>query len=457
MDSLKYFAAFLSILLSLGISGCATSRSALMVPVRPSPHKSLSTVPAARLRIPLVVALPKMSLVEEHMARSIKDVWKKDVSAPLTKDLGTKVWWDPLDWEFKNNTLTAHAHLHVKNGNKESVGQELEKDVKVDVASALKWTEDWHLEAPGFKEAPEQEGDTLEAHKGEKLLRKGTAQFHEKLKTQSDFKERVKEIWKRIQEPIQMSEDIWLQILPHSVSVGDSHLVADPRSPRMETVFEIIAEPNVIFGHKPSPMKSELPPLKDYQPGPDGFHAQSNLKISFAEMNKLLTDPKTGILGKALGSSKNVKITGLRLYGSGGQMVVEAQIDYQPVLNLSSKPAQLTVYLLGTPQYHEDTQVIDFPDLDFDVKSSDFLVQMATFIDGDGMKAQLRQEAVIPVGKNLNVLKGYLTQMLNRPLGGIAKLKTTVTSLKMEEAFVSDYGIEGRVALDGDATVNVNW
>ncbi len=47
--------------------------------------------------------------------------------------------------------------------------------------------------------------------------------------------------------------------------------------------------------------------------------------------------------------------------------------------------------------------------------------------------------------------------MLNRHLGTFAQLKTTVTSLRMEEAFVSDYGIEGRVALDGDADVVVNW
>jgi hypothetical protein len=429
-----------------------------MVPIRPSPMRTLKSVPAAKLRIPLVVALPKMEDMEKHLAQFVKEDWGK-AEKSLTKSLGTTVWWDPLDWDSDGNTMTAHMHVHYKVQDKENPGQEIEKDLNVDVASSLKWTEDWHLEAPSFKgEEGQKEEDTDEA-KGKKLLQKGTAKFHESLKVKSDFKAKAKELWKKIQEPIRVGEDIWLQIIPQSVSVGDSHMVLDKLSPRMETVMEIIAQPNVIFGHKPSSLKGELPPLTDFQKGPDGFHAQSNLRVSFKEVNKLLTSPKLGIVGKPLpgSSDKNIKITGIRLYGSGGQVVVEAQVEYQPVLNLSSKPAKLMVYLLGTPRYHEKEQVIDFPDLDFDVKSGDFLVQMATFIDGDGMKEQLRQKAVIPVGKNLDELKGYLTKMLNRPLGGFARLKTTVTSLRMEEAFVSDYGIEGRVALDGDADVVVNW
>ncbi len=458
MNPFKGLFCFFLISLALGASGCATSESALMVPVRPSPMRTLKRVPDAKLRIPLVVALPKMEEMEKHLAQFVKDDWKK-AEKSLSKSLGTTVWWDPLDWDSDGNTMTARMQVHYKVPDKENPGQEIEKDLKVDLASALKWTEDWHLEAPSFKDEEGTKDEDTDEAKGKKILQQGTAKFHEILKAKSDFRSKAKELWKKIQEPIRVGEDIWLQILPHSVSVGDSHIVLDKLSPRMETVLEIIAQPNVIFGHKPAPLNEDLPPLTDFKRGPDGFHAQSNLKVSFKEVNKLLASPKAGIIGKPLpgSSDKNIKLTGLRLYGSGGQVVVEAQVEYQPVLNLSSKPSKLTVYLLGTPEYHEKEQVIDFPDLDFDVKSDDFLVQMATFIDGDGMKEQLREKAVIPVGKNMDELKGYLVKMLNRPLGGFARLKTTVSSFRMEEAIVTDYGIEGRVSLDGDADVVVNW
>ena len=458
--------------LALVAGGCATT-SSLKVPVRPSPQHSLQQPPPARLRIPVVVELPKLSDMEKHLAEAIhKDLGKAEQS--LAKSLGTTVWWEPTTWEFNGNSLVAHVHVHAKNlpdaGSKtaksgatpETPVEEAEKDLQVDLSSAVQWTKDLHLESPDFLEGDTANASTTEAEgkKAERLVRRGATKFHENLKKRtSSVLAKAKELWVKIQEPIRMAENIWLQIKPVRMSVSSAHLVPDPKTPRLETVFEFEGQPNVTFGEKPKVVFTELPPLQDYQPGPEGFHIETNLRVGFKEVNKLLVDPKTGILNKAMPGSgnHNLKIDNLDVYGSGGQIVVEAQVEYQPVLNLSSKPAQLTIYLVGTPTYHEDQQVIDFPDMDFDIKTSDFLVQMAEFVDGSGIRAALRQKAVIPVGKNLEELKEKLAKLLNRPLGGHAHLKTDVTSLKMEEAFITDYGIEARVALDGDASVDVDW
>lgn len=464
----KYFPWPL-LLACLLAGGCATT-SSLKVPIRPSPMHSLKPPPPARLRIPVVVMLPKFSDVEKHMAEAVKADFSK-AEKSLGKSLGATIWWDPMTWDFNGNSLTAHVHLHAKNlpgkgtgaaNGPETVAEEVEKDLQVDLSSAVQWTKDFHLEAPDFLE-----GDTATASvteedgkKAERLARRGVSQFHENLKKKtSDVLGKAKELWVKLQEPMQMAEDIWLQIKPDRMSVGSSRLVPDPKAPRLETVFEFVGQPNVSFGDKPKVQVVELPPLQDYQPGPEGFQIETNLRIPFKEVNKLLVDPKTGIVNKALPGSgnHNLKIKSLDVYGSGGQIVVEAQIEYQPVLDLSSKPSQLTIYLVGTPTYHEDEQTIDFPDMDFDIQTSDFLVQMAAFVMGSGMREELRQKAVIPVGKDLAELKDKLTKVLNRPLGGHASLKTTVTSLKMEEAFITDYGIEARVALDGDASVDVDW
>ena len=448
--------------LSLSLCGCATT-SPLKVPVRPAPMRTLAPPPPARLRIPVVVTLPQVGDVEKHIVNFLKEDWDKEAGHSLAKSLGTTVWWDPLDWKFKDNRLTAKMRVHAKGGKGESLVREAEKDIQVEVNSALEWGKNWRLEAPDFMEggaatasAPEE----TDEKKSEKLLRKGTSKFHESLGKRTEAIEtKAKDLWVEIQEPIRMAEDVWLQIIPHDVSVGRSRIIALLPEPRMESVFEVTIQPNVTVGRRPHPLKEELPPITEYKPGPQGFHIQTNLKISFKEVNKLLVDPKTGVLNRALpgGGSHNLRITGIDLYGSGGKLVVEAQVEYNPVVNLSGKPAKMTVYLVGTPTYHPNQRVIDFPDMDFDIKTSDFLVQMAEFFDGSGMKKQLRQQAVIPVGKSLDQLKQDLTQLLNRPLGHFARLKTDVKSLRMEEAFVSDYGIEGRVALDGDASVEVDW
>jgi len=436
---------------------------------------TLNSPPPARLRIPVIISLPQLGEVEKHIADFVKQDWGKEIGQSMTKSMGTTVWWDPLDWKIKDSHLTARFHIHAQ-GDKSSTGtadktpkdqeslvQKAEKDIKVEVDSVLKWSKDWRLEAPDFQEG---ETNTVNAEKepdkkrGEKLLRKGTAKLHESLRKRTeDIEAKARELWNEIQEPIRMAEDIWLQIVPDNMSVSSTRIIADFPYPRMESIFEISIQPNVIIGKKPFPLKGDLPAITDYKPGPPGFHIETNLKISFKEVNKLLLDPKVGLLKKALpgGGNHNAKITNINIYGSGGKLVVEAQVEYNPVINLGGNPAQLTVYLVGTPTYHPEERLIDFPDMDFDIKTSDFLVQMAEMFDRDGIRQTLREKAVIPVGANLDKLKEDLTKLLNRPLGHFARLKTTVDSLTMEEAFVSDYGIEGRVALDGDAAVVVNW
>lgn len=453
-DSIRPF--LLPLLLSTFLAGCATT-SPLKVPVRPAPPHAAAQPPLARLRIPVVVSLPQLADVEKKIRTFFKSDWDKEAAQSLTKSLGTTVWWNPLEWKMEDNHLSAKMQVYARSDDQG------EKKVPVEVNADLQWGKNWRLEAPDLAE-----GDTInargegedDAEKVERLLRKGTAQYHQNLaKGTAGIEAKAKEMWKEIQEPIRMAEDIWLQITPTSVSVGNYRLVADLPFPRLESVFEIVAQPKVIFGKKPHPLKTELPPISDYQNGPEGFHVATNLKVSFKEVNKLLVDPKTGILKKILPQSggHQLKISNLNLYGSGGKLVVEATVDYYPLLNLSSNPSQLTLYLVGTPTFHKKTQVIDFPDMDFDIQTSDFLVQAADFIAGSGMREQLRQQAAIPVGPKLDKLKAEVTALLNRPLGGFARLKTTVDSLRMEEAFVSDYGIEGRVSMDGNAMVEANW
>jgi len=459
MSFSKNLLSILFVSMVFGLVGCAGT-SSLLVPPAPSPMHSLPRPQDAKLRIPIVVILPSLKDIETHLSDALKDD-AKSVSQDLTQKFGTKVWWDPLDWEFKNNQMTAKLHVHYKGkanaAEAKAAEEEVEKHAHAKVGSAIQW-KGWHLEAPDFKENTIDATIETDAKKGEKLLRKGTNKFNEDLKHLSNIEEKFKEVWDEMQEPILLGDGIWLQVFPHHVSVGDTRIIPDPKNPRMETIFELYAVPRVIIGGKPETKKVKLPPLQDYIPGGEGFHIVTNLKIKFDQLNQLLMAPKTGIVNMALpgGEDYNVRLKSVRMYGAGEKIVVEAKVDYSPLLNMSKEPAHLTVYLLGTPTYHEKTQVIDFPDMDFDVKSSDFLVQMVDFLDSDGIRKALRKNAVIPVGKDLAALRKQLDKMLNRKLGPHVTLKINVTSMKMQEAFVSDYGIEGRVAIDGDGAVDLS-
>jgi hypothetical protein len=279
------------------------------------------------------------------------------------------------------------------------------------------------------------------------------------LKIVTDLEPRARELWADIQEPIFLDNRIWLVIRPETVSVGQLRL--NPRRLQtLDTAFEMTARPQILFGEKPQVDKRPLPPLIPYRKGPSGFHALSNVKITYPEATRFLRDPRIGIIGQVIPGTgdRKLRVVGLRFYGSGGKVVAEVQLQYNPFpVNLGDKPAQMTVYLVGTPRYQPAKRLFDLPDLDFDVKTSDFLVQVAEWIFKSDMRRMLRHKAKVPIGPKLDDLSAHLSTILNRSLGPHATLNVREVSLKVLDSFADNEGMKARVALDGDTDLKVDW
>ncbi|HEV2354660.1 MAG TPA: DUF4403 family protein, partial [Puia sp.] len=149
---------------------------------------------------------------------------------------------------------------------------------------------------------------------------------------------------------------------------------------------------------------------------------------------------------------------GIRLYGAGGKVIAEVQLTYNPFLiNLGSKPAQMTIYFRGTPRYSLKKRLFYMPDLDFDVKTSDFLVQVADWILKSDIRKELRRKARIPVGPKLDFLKARMDEVLNRRSNPFISLSTEVKTFTILDSYADKEGIQARVALDGDSQLNVAW
>jgi hypothetical protein len=172
-----------------------------------------------------------------------------------------------------------------------------------------------------------------------------------------------------------------------------------------------------------------------------------------------MKDLRMGIFGHVFKETGDRKLTivGLRLYGSGGKVVAEVRMQYEPILNLGGKPAEMMVYLMGTPRYLKKQRMFDLPDLDFDIKSSDFLVEVAQWFFKDSLKKQLRQKARIPMGPKLDRLKERMDQIFNLALSPTTRLTTVVEDLSVLDAYADNEGLVARVALDGRADLHVVW
>jgi hypothetical protein len=267
------------------------------------------------------------------------------------------------------------------------------------------------------------------------------------------------DLWATMQKPIYLDKDLWLLIRPHDLSIGMAR--ADlKRAATLHSVLEMTASPQIIFGPKPPTTSSPMPPLRKYRPGPGNFQAMSNTRISYKEINQYFRDPRLKIIGMVLPGSGDRKLTleGIRLYGSGGQVVVEVKVHYNPlIINFEGTPAKLTVYLRGTPRYLPKKQVFDMPDLDYDIKSEDLMVQVADWLLKSDFRDELRKAAKIPIGGNMEVVKGKINKALNRKLGPYSQIHTQVNSFKVLDGFADNEGLDVRLSLEGTATLEVIW
>ena len=217
------------------------------------------------------------------------------------------------------------------------------------------------------------------------------------------------------------------------------------------------AYPILVFGKEPEMEKKIMPPFNFYKSGPSGFHAVSNTVISFKEANKQLADPRFGLINHVIPGSGDyqLRIKDIHLYGSGGQVIAEVKIEYNPLINLGYHQGRMTVYFRGYPQYDPKKEVFTLRHLDFDLKTGDLLMQVADWIFKSDILKVLRQKARVPIGPKLDQLKDRMNVVLNIPVGYHSRLQTQMESFRVLDAFVDKDGIQAQVSLDGDAQLNL--
>ncbi|MGH7739285.1 MAG: DUF4403 family protein [bacterium] len=263
-------------------------------------------------------------------------------------------------------------------------------------------------------------------------------------------------LWTDLQKPIFIDKNIWLVIRPEALSTGlakpNQH---DPLT--WKVILEMTAHPILMFGEKPHIPRKVLPPLRHYKAGPSGFHAISNTAISFREANRILADPKSGLVNYPIrgSGSYHLRIKSVRLYGSGGQVIAQTRIEYNPLINLDGKPSRMTIYFRGVPKYDPKREIFYLRHLNFDVKTGDLLMQIASWIFKSDILSTLRKKAHIPIGAELNQLKKRMNVVLNCPVGKHSRLLTKVDSFRVLEARVNRDGIQAQMSLDGTARLSL--
>lgn len=257
----------------------------------------------------------------------------------------------------------------------------------------------------------------------------------------ADVRSSFERWWSVLAEPIELDDDIWLEMRPEAVSrgaiQGEGSVVRVPA--------RLDARPRIVVGDRPESSRRPLPPLgSGVTDGP--LQVLVEAVGEYAEISRLLTQALAGTRIEAGG--RVLELRAARLSGIGaGRVALEAQIDGTVAGRL---------FLVGTPLYDVDSGYASLPDLTFSVSTTSVLVSGASWVTDAGLEALLRERARWPVDAAVDWAAERLHDGLNRSLASGVRLEGTVHEVRVIGVRATPEGLIVGAAATADATLIIS-
>ena len=251
-----------------------------------------------------------------------------------------------------------------------------------------------------------------------------------------DVKTPLEKIWVELQEPIRITDSLWLILQPSGVHLGRV------RGSR-ETVgaqIGVTAAPRIVAGPKPAIVTVPLPalgPIRDAE----GFSMVVEGNFDFRVMSSLLSAQVEGQKVRAAGGTLSIKR--VHVFGVGGGKLAVG-IEFVGT-------ARGKIWLLGTPTYDAATGMVSVPDLDFDATSAGMLVQGVAWLKGEAIREFLRKQTRFPAGDLMKQIQDMAVKELNQELERGVRLEATIAASEPAGMLVRATGLVIRARATGAA------
>lgn len=280
-------------------------------------------------------------------------------------------------------------------------------------------------------------GKVMTAAEG--ALRSVLPQVERKL-AKLDVRSPLEKIWVGLQQPIKITDSLWLLLTPRGVHLGQVR-------GGKETVgaeIGVTAAPRLLTGPKPVIASVPLPLLGPVEKD-EGFSMLIEGLFDYGVMSSVLTEKLRKMTVRAAGGE--IKIKKVTVFGVGhGRLAMG--IDF-------TGTASGKVWFEGTPNYEPTTGIINVPDLDFDASSADLLVQGVAWLKGDAIRTTLREQAEVSTGDLLTKVQAMAMKEMNREVARGVHLSVTIERSDPAGVVVGPNGILIRAHALGSARLDL--
>ena len=210
--------------------------------------------------------------------------------------------------------------------------------------------------------------------------------------------------WRDVSRPIRLTDSVWFTINPVDVKLRG--MTNDSGS--LVAGLRVTARPRIHTGNRPNDFDlfTPLPPLGRADSTQGALRVTLDGHIDYGVASGML---RGALAGKTINiGPRRVVVSDVEIRGIGGGRIALGVRFGGGVFG--------QVFLTGTPSYSQELDQLLVPDLAYDLRTQDLLVQGIAWLKDDAILSFLREKARFPVNSQLDRLRVLAEQGMNRDI-----------------------------------------
>ena len=217
-----------------------------------------------------------------------------------------------------------------------------------------------------------------------------------------DLKPQFQKVWNELNKVYNLYDMGWLKINPKNIRLTSIFVQNDSLN-----VFLGLSARPFLSNEKPLETTSPIPNLSDVNRRP-GFNIFLDAVLNYDSLSVILNQQlqgKTFELDKGIINKKFI-VKNCHIYGTGNEKLI-IRVKF-------GGSNSGTVYLTGKPEYNRREEIIEFHDLDFDIKTKNSLLKTANWLFNKKIINEIKAYTRFQLTAYFIFAKMAATQQLNR-------------------------------------------
>jgi len=232
----------------------------------------------------------------------------------------------------------------------------------------------------------------------------------------SQLRPEAESAWEQLSNPIAVDAETWLELKPEKLSISAIQITSD----KLQLTGEVQMQPTVAVGGQPPSARIPLPDANlDAKPANldakriKSFDIFMPIKAEYSAVETALKQKLkigAGGLHYPPTGTHYLTPTDVTLYGYGQRAAFKVAF---------TGIAEGFAYLVGTPSFDADSNLLSFPDLDYSPSTRKLALESIQWVDHDAFIRDLRTRLVVDLGESLDRAKSKLADALNHNYGDV--------------------------------------